>query len=194
MRFRSRTRAPRARPRALKWAAACDARTQALGTGDETFAHYNTLILAPDVGPGAGQVIEADNVTITRIVGTIRWDAVPNFETNGDVMGWRFNYGILKMSEPRDDQIVLSLESQDDLATFDWLHVRHYQPISAEEFTPSKYLDMGQAQPIDIRVQRKFGQQDSLVLYAEANAQLLAGTDSLTVSYRWDLRILLRMA
>jgi len=124
----------------------------------------------------------------------VRWDAIPDFEEAGDVIGWRFNFGFLKMSEPRDPTIVISLESPDDLATFDWLHVRHLSPNSTEAFTSSHYLTSSPTYPIDIRVQRRFGQQDSLVFFTEARASLLSGTDQLTVSYRWDLRILLRMA
>jgi len=190
---RTRRRAP---ARALRWASSADAQTHILTSpsGEDEFTDYNTLILAPDVGPGAGQVIEADNITLTRIVGTVRWDAIPDFEEAGDVIGWRFNFGFLKMSEPRDPTIVISLESPDDLATFDWLHVRHLSPNSTESFTSSHYLTSSPTFPIDIRVQRRFGQQDSLVFFTEARASLLSGTDQLTVSYRWDLRILLRMA
>jgi len=193
---RNRFTRRRAPARALKWTSSSDSQTHILTspTGEDEFTDYNTLILAPDVGPGAGQVVEADNITITRIVGTVRMDAIPDFEEAGDVIGWRFNYGFLKMSEPRDAAIIISLESPDDLATFDWLHVRHLQPSSAEQFTSSHYLTMSPTFPIDIRVQRRFGQQDSLVFFAEARANLLSGTDQLTVSYRWDLRILLRMA
>jgi len=179
--------------RSLHWTASCNSNSSVINGTTDTAFEWNLLLLAADIGPGAGQVIEADGVTITRIVGSIRWDAIPVFDVPADNQGYRAAFGIVKTAEPLDTTILPDLESQDDLSTFDWLHVRYLSGVCTQDWTPDRYHRVMPNIDIDTRVQRKFNQQDSLQLYGQVKAPVLAPEDQITFTYRWDLRILLRM-
>jgi len=177
--------------RSLNWTGASISNTLVLEEASPILTESSLLLLSADVGPGAGQVIENDGVTITRIVGTLQVAFAPG-NIDG-IVGVRWAFGFLKGSEPFDNTIEPSLESPDDLSTFDWLHVIHDSASVTSAPDGQPMFDRSVRYPIDIRVQRLFRQQDFLRLHAQANASLLVDTEVINFSYRADLRILLRM-
>jgi len=182
-------RAPNARKRALHWTGATGSASVNLSETTPTVYVNRLLLLSADIGPGAGQVIENEGCTITRIVGTIRYSAVTN---DTGAIGSRLNFGFLRATEPLDTAIDLSLESPDDLATFDWLWVTHRHFFSTIDFAQPVFQELP-AINVDVRTQRKFQRQDSLYLACEHVGPLLVDPETITQAYRWDLRILLRL-
>jgi len=182
-------RSPSARKRALHWTGATGSASHVVSEATDRIWVSRLLLLSADVGPGAGQVIENEGCTITRIVGTIRYSAISNASI---VQGNRLNFGIYRAAEPLDTTIDLSLESPDDLATFDWLWTTHTHNFATNDFVQSAFQELP-AIHVDVRAQRKFVRQDSLYLGVESVAPLLVDPETVTQAYRWDLRILLRL-